>query len=408
MLLSIRFYLDNYDSVNHSKICLFVTLDKKRSKISTGLSIPVKFWDKEREIAKSSYSLFSFVNNELSMIRKYCEFEYTQLSQNGIVNREKYINKVKEFIKKEERKTISVIEKSFYEYWDEFIDFSDVNQRVLPRVVNLYKRAKRYFQEFAPYISFNEIDENLLTTYKTHLFTVKNLQINGALPYFKNGLFVFLNWSLRNGYSNNLKFKLFKIHATEREYNVYLSLEEIDKINSLENLSIYLENARDWLNIMSFTGLRICDAKRLNASHINYDKNIIDIIAKKTNRRLNIPIIPQISKFIQKLIEGKTYVIPDQKLNNFYSVLGEKAGITDEIVVTTFKPHRSEYKVPKYKLIGNQCFRRTFATNSLKLNLQPALIMKITDHKSMESFEKYIGFTLQNAVNEVSEVWSKI
>lgn len=60
-------------------------------------------------------------------------------------------------------------------------------------------------------------------------------------------------------------YQLDNIKATFKKVeNIYLTFDELYKIEKVENLSDYLDNARDWLIISCYTGqgyLTLCDLK---------------------------------------------------------------------------------------------------------------------------------------------------
>ncbi len=124
---------------------------------------------------------------------------------------------------------------------------------------------------------------------------------------------------------------------------------------------------------------------------------------QKTNASVTIPILPVVREYLEKLLNGEARKISEQKLNEYNKVICKLAGINDSITFTTYSPIKKEKVVPKYTLITNHCFRRSFGTISLSLGIQPSIILKITGHQTLSSFEHYIGFTTQNAVDEVSK-----
>jgi integrase len=405
MKFSIRFYLNNYNS-EKSNICLYLIANNQKLKVSIGESVPVTSWNKNRDVVLPTFPNSTYLNNRISEISSYCNREFLVRSTNSSFDIHLYFQNIKEFIKgKPLDKTQENNQKNFYKIWDEFIEFRMKNKTVNPKVILLYKRVRNHLYEFNKNVTFEKIDERLLIEFRTFLFTKKNYQVNGAATHFKNGLFVFLNWCTKNGISKNMKYKNFKVNLTERNHNVYLSLSELRVIKDLPNLQPYLDNARSWLMIMSYTGLRISDAKRLNNSNIDLDKKRIDLIMQKTNSRVVVPIMKFSFSSLEKLINKEVYKVSDQKLNEYYKELCKIAGFDQLTTVTTYIPNKSEVLKPKYELISNHCFRRSFATNCLSLGIKPSLIMKITGHKTFSSFEKYVGFTIDDAVDEVGKVW---
>lgn len=408
MQLKVQFYLDNYTSKKSSKICLFLTMDGKRKKMSIGESVPVNLWDKSRELCKSSYELASIVNNRIFEIRDFCFDHFNYLKKNNLYSYEKFLADITDFVKGKTKIIPSVIEKSFYELWEEFTNFKFSNGIINTGTLRIYKRARKYLHEYQPNLTFDMIDERFITEYKTYLIKSKNLTRNATSPMIKNSLLVFLNWALMNDYHKNLKYKNYKHTNTVKRHNIYLSLNELEKIYLLENLPPYLENARIWLFVNAFTGVRISDESTLNISAIDFERNEIKLIVKKTSELLILPIIPILKPFLEKFVKGDVYKVSNQKLNVHYKELGKLAGIDNPITVTTFKISREDTIVPKYTLISHHCFRRSFATNSMTLKIPIHIIMKCTGHTTEESFRRYVGYTSEDAIEIMNEKWKDV
>jgi integrase len=62
---------------------------------------------------------------------------------------------------------------------------------------------------------------------------------------------------------------------------------------------------------------------------------------------------------------------------------------------------------PKYALITTHTCRRSFCTNEFLAGTPPELIMKISGHKSLKDFYKYIRITPEEAGKKIREIWEK-
>jgi len=408
MKLSIKFYLDNPNALTSSSIFMFYSFNKIRNKIQIGLSINPKYWDKKNYKAKTGTSNYMVINSKLNEITKFVEEIVYNLNKEQIFDNNKFKSLVKSKFDDKNNVFLPTKQKTFFHYFDEFINFKENNKLVSKNVILLYKRSKKYLEKYKPDLTFEMIDVNFLTEYHTFLINKYNFQLNGVKPLFTNSLFVFLNWAIAEEISNSLKFRKFTLKVTEVKHKTYLTMNEIQIIHSIENLPSHLENARTWLMIMCFTGLRVSDALKLNKSKINFDTNLIEIITQKTQMKVTIPILNFVKPYLEKLLDGTAHKISSQKLNDYYKELGKRCGIDTEVNIVVFKPVRIEKTYYKYELLSNHCFRRTFATLSLEFGLTPAIIMKVTGHRTLSSFEEYIGFTTKNAIDNINMVWNKI
>jgi integrase len=62
---------------------------------------------------------------------------------------------------------------------------------------------------------------------------------------------------------------------------------------------------------------------------------------------------------------------------------------------------------PKYSWITSHTCRRSFCTNEFLAGTPVELIMKISGHKSVKDFYKYIRITPEEAGNKIKELWIK-
>ena len=62
---------------------------------------------------------------------------------------------------------------------------------------------------------------------------------------------------------------------------------------------------------------------------------------------------------------------------------------------------------PKYALITTHTCRRSFCTNEFLAGTPPELIMKISGHKSLKDFYKYIRITSEEAGKKIREIWER-
>ena len=217
--------------------------------------------------------------------------------------------------------------------------------------------------------------------------------------------------------SKDYESKLFKA-PSGNTYDVYLSNEEIDIIYRHEFDNEKLDNARDWLIISVWTGLRVSDLLRLNTSFIK-NEDFIKITTVKTKTPISIFINPYVREILNKREGEFPKKISSQKFNDYIKVVCEEAGIDnlvkgaklvpidigengkEEII---YRKKKGEYK--KYELISSHVGRRSFATNMYgKLNT--LAIMKITGHATEKQFLSYIKTSESEYAEQHKEYWKK-
>ena len=92
----------------------------------------------------------------------------------------------------------------------------------------------------------------------------------------------------------------------------------------------------------------------------------------------------------------------NQTALNYLKKIGEKAGITRLHNVTEDRGGEVTTKqVPAYELIGTHTARRSFVSNMLQRGYDASIIMRITGHNDIESFQKYVKITSDDAANVI-------
>jgi integrase len=95
---------------------------------------------------------------------------------------------------------------------------------------------------------------------------------------------------------------------------------------------------------------------------------------------------------------------PDFNVN--IKEIGRLAGIF-EAVKFSYKKGNKDIEVikPKYGWITSHTCRRSFCTNEFLAGTPVELIMKISGHKSLQDFYKYIRITSEEAGRKIKEIW---
>lgn len=82
------------------------------------------------------------------------------------------------------------------------------------------------------------------------------------------------------------------------------------------------------------------------------------------------------------------------------------SGVTDLIKFSYKKQGKNFIETkPKYALITSHTCRRSFCTNEFLAGTPVELIMKISGHKSVKDFYKYIRITPEEAGQKIKELW---
>lgn len=151
-----------------------------------------------------------------------------------------------------------------------------------------------------------------------------------------------------------------------------------------------LSESRDIFVVGCLTGQRVSDYSRINASMIveHNGMKFIDIVQKKTGKRVLIPYDVRIGQILDKY-NGALPKKQERSLNRNLRALGEILG-------WTWKPNLDESRKGwKYgerfcDMISSHTARRSFATNAYAAGVPLASIMAVTGHGSELTLRKYL------------------
>ena len=127
-------------------------------------------------------------------------------------------------------------------------------------------------------------------------------------------------------------------------------------------------------------------------------------ISEKTGIKTIIPMHPVIREILIRRNNILPPAISNQKMNKQLKVLGELAGITDDVEITTTKVTgkiRGIFK--KYELITTHTARRSGCTNMYLSGIDVIDIMSFSGHKTTKSFMKYIKASQQQIAEKVKD-----
>ncbi|MEL1246139.1 tyrosine-type recombinase/integrase [Flavobacterium sp. DGU11] len=198
---------------------------------------------------------------------------------------------------------------------------------------------------------------------------------------------------------------------------IYLTPEEISRIEELTNLSDYLENVRDWFLISYNTAQRISDFLRFKSDMIKMHtvakgelRPFLEFTQEKTGNEMTIPLTAKVMTILNKRNGEFPRKISDQKYNIYLKELCEKANITDLVFGTkkvetskgSKKYRNKEGFYPKFELVSSHVGRYSFATNNYAKNIPTAVLRKMTGHSSEAMFLNYIGKSGKDSAIDMS------
>lgn len=293
-------------------IMIRITKNRKTSYISTGTYIDLKDWDAKNRKVKRSYSNSTQLNNFL--LKKLSEVNSKIMT---LESREENVtlNKIKTTIKKPFGD--NTFNSLSAKYINELIvdeKFSRLNADE-PRIKNFISFAgtnELYFQD---------IDENFLKRFIAYLKTERN---NSERSVMNNLIIIrtLFNRAIREGHVDQ-KFYPFgrgkiKIKFPESK-KIGLSIEDVKKIEGLENLTYQENHARNvWLFSFYNAGMRVGDV--LNIKWSDIVDNRIMYKMSKNSKNLSIEIKDKVKNILEQYKKDKQsntdFIFPEFKKAN--------------------------------------------------------------------------------------------
>lgn len=188
---------------------------------------------------------------------------------------------------------------------------------------------------------------------------------------------------------------------------VYLTWDEIELIYKVD-LSNYphLIDYRNDFVLGCLTGLRFSDFSKLMKTDMRND-----MLYKKQQKSDHWVVIPLRSEAIEILNNRfKKELTPsiNAVFNRNIKIVAELAGLTSIIKHSHKKGNRNIVEAkPKYSWVTSHTCRRSFCTNEFLEGTPVELIMKISGHKSVKDFYKYIRISPEEAGLKIKELWKQ-
>ncbi len=305
----------------------------------------------------------------------------------------------------------------FFAQFDDYIESK--SRQVSLGMIKSYKVVKKRMLEYQKFskkkITFEGFDYNFyesfvhyLTYEHRHMKTisiVRGLKKNSVGTSIKQ-LRIFLRDRIRRKIIPSIDLNGYKILEEETDA-IYLDAQEIRAIYDLDlNANPEMKRCRDLFVLGCLTGLRFSDFSIIKPEDIR--NGMLYKKQNKSNHWVVIPLRPEAEEILINRFKGIVPRIYNVDLNRNIKIIGMLAGINTPTKISHRKGNQ-EFKVikPKYSWIATHTCRRSFCTNEFIAGTPPELIMKISGHKSVKDFYKYIRITPEAAGLQIREIWQK-
>jgi len=302
--------------------------------------------------------------------------------------------------------------------FDDYIESK--KRRIAASTVHIYMEVKRYLQAFEKFrgrkITFKSFDvdfyhdfvEFMTFDYESYRYTrtgLKGLKRNTMGKAIKH-LRLFLKDRIRRKIIPSIDLTEYKVFEEVAD-GTYLTNYEIETINKLDlSLNPKLETARDLLVLGCLTGLRFSDFSSIKPEDIRHSK--LHIKQQKSDHWVVIPLRPTAHEILITKFKGQIPRTSNPEFNEDIKKVCRIAGINESIKFSYKKGNRDIEEVkPKYKWVTSHSCRRSFCTNEFLAGTPVELIMKISRHRSLKDFYRYIKVTPDQAAYQIEKIWKE-
>ncbi|MGC4020955.1 MAG: site-specific integrase [Cyclobacteriaceae bacterium] len=378
--------------------------------ISTGERVPPKFWDPENQRVRKSYAGFTGINN-------FIEKKKLQVDQIRIDLKDRKIDPTVDALKNEylrrENPVVEepqkIISQNILDHWDRFISYQRDVKRRAPATIAQYESSKLVIEAFEKHIdmqlTFSMITKSFADDYYKFMYLEKKYAHNTLGSRVKH-LKSFLNFCVSEGITDNHKFREFKKPSNQTSIFA-LSREQLDILNALDlSNEKRLERARDLFVFGCSTGLRFSDYSKVKQANVQGDYLIVR--TEKMDDIVRIPLNTYSRSILAKYPSGIP-TISNVNLNKYLKEIGIKAKFFEEVEVVTYKSGvRTKSTKPIYMMLTTHCARRSYITQSLQNGMAMQTVMKISSHRDIKSFNRYIHVSEPRLKMESDQAWSTL
>ena len=376
------------------------THQSKNSYFSVGELIEPKYWDEEKMEVRRSFRGYTVLNELIHSRQEKIDEVKRKLIIQGI---EPTIEEVRNRIREENKP--KVIRREFFPLFDEFVEKKslEVSHNTLKQYKSLRKSLVDFQTENDHKLNLEYVNGELFySDYIEFLEDVRELHKNTIGTRIKD-LKVFLGWCHSKSYTEKVDFKSFVKPKADTSI-IALTQEELNVFFTHDFKNPILDKVRDIFVFACFTGLRYSDYDKVKPHNINGE--FLTVITQKTKAPVSIPIIPNYSGKILMKYNNNLNVKSIQRFNRHLKDAAREANLNRVVTWIEYRGKSSNViNQPLYELVSSHMARKTFITHSLEKGMAPKDIMRITSHRSMVSFQRYIDSPNVRLKNEMEKAW---
>lgn len=378
-----RFNLKNHLQ-DPALIILVQRIRGQRFVYSTGLHVPLKYWDVKRGRVKSPhlYRPGAAINDVLDRIEKECDvFKAEGIAQGGwdFDALRKDLDLITLRTSEPERPSVSAFIRATIEKRK-----ATMRKNTIKAYTTTLRHLEAWEKDNGARLDFKDVDMDFFYSF-TQYITAMGMNANSVGKDIKK-LKTFLSEAEQAGHPipSDYRTRRFSVKGTPSTH-IYLTEEDLSAIAAL-SLDDRLDRVRDMFIVACRTGLRWSDWGKIRAENIRQVDGVRMLVVRteKTGQDVAIPLHPDVSRILEKH-GGKLRLLSQQKFNLWVKELAELAG------------------VKRPDMVSSHTCRRTFATLLFRAGVPLMSIAKMTGHGSERVLLAYIKATIEENAVQVSK-----
>lgn len=399
---------------------------EKRTLLNSGIAIPPNYWNQKRlritNDMPACYGNAELLNEQLQSTIRIAEDILMFAARKKIADPLSFLKKTFKpdldlsLLEKKVRKAeLPKVNLDVFFQIDEYI--KSKTKQVTPKMLHVFRNMRDTLKIFEAYrkkpITFESFDFNFYEEFVEYMMyehvqrrrkeIIKGFRISTVGKTIKQ-LRIFLRNRIRRKIIEPINLDDFKILDEESDA-VYLTWDEIIRIYQ-KDLSAYphLYKYRDLFVFGCLTGLRFSDFSSIKSEDVR--NRMLYKKQDKSDHWVVIPLRDEAYSIFIKAFKKDIPKISNSDFNYYIKEVGRIACLDQLIKFSHKKGNRDIITMkPKYAWITSHTCRRSFCTNEFLAGTPVDLIMKISGHKSLRDFYKYIRITPEEAGQKIREIW---
>jgi integrase/recombinase XerD len=271
----------------------------------------------------------------------------------------------------------------------EFINYLQLERNLSENSVNSYYNDLCKLIDYLEGINCSDLNDIKSETIREYLASLKKEKLKSTtLSRNLSSLRGFFKYLIRNQYIQNNPVESFQSVKSERKLPSVLSVEEVDRILSMPDVTTkYGLRDKALLEICYSSGLRVSEVINLKISDVYFDEEILRILGKGNKIRL-VPIGSFAQKWLKEyLLYSRPLLEKKMKSENIVLLNNRGTKLSRMGVWKIFDKYAKAAKIEKE--IHPHTFRHSFATHLVEGGADLRAVQEMLGHSNISTTQIY-------------------